>query len=241
MVHATPTKKPILVVDDEPEALAMATLLLEDDYDVVTAKSVAEARDALQQRTFWAALVDYHLGEENGAAVIDLLLKSLPGERLLLVTADHQLGGAGQLINVIFKPYDPQQLLQRLLIDTQRQPVLVVDTNEDSLAAAQDILGEHYDVVVAKSVDEALAHIKERAFAVALVDSHATVAGGGRFAEELARTMAKDRILVATTPDHARVAETFGTVKKPYRPGPLRKSLAVALGLIRPSPAGSVP
>jgi DNA-binding NtrC family response regulator len=56
----------ILVVEDEPLiALEMATLFQSAGAQVVSVRTCAEARVAIEQRSVCAAVLDYRLGDDN--------------------------------------------------------------------------------------------------------------------------------------------------------------------------------
>ena len=114
------SKPTILVVDDELSALTMAKALLDDDFDVTTASSVAEAKAHLRKTKFSVALVDYHMPGENGAVLIDHLMEFMPFDNIFVVTADQSQHRMGKVINYVEKPYDPRILLKMLQTITDR-------------------------------------------------------------------------------------------------------------------------
>ena len=107
-------KKPrLLVVDDEYWGCRTLKALFSKVFHVETAMSVAEARKNFALDSFDAAIIDYHMPEENGTVLIDLLKVFLPQERLFLLTADDSLKslGAGRY-TYLEKPVEPGKLVR---------------------------------------------------------------------------------------------------------------------------------
>lgn len=117
----TPAKKrPILVVDDEPEILASLKGLLRREFEVFTANSGAEAMQVLQDHVVHLVMTDQRMPQMTG---VDLLRKAKdehPEAIRLIFTgyADVQAVvdavNQGNIFRYVAKPWDPDALLQTL-------------------------------------------------------------------------------------------------------------------------------
>jgi CheY-like chemotaxis protein len=67
----THRRRLLVVEDDAAEQLSITTLLGHDDIDIVTASTVVEALDALQQQEFGCCVVDLRLPDMSGFEVLD--------------------------------------------------------------------------------------------------------------------------------------------------------------------------
>ncbi|MDB5171594.1 MAG: hupR1 4, partial [Phycisphaerales bacterium] len=63
---SVPTKRPILVVDDEPEMLFSLKSLLRPDFEVYTAGSGAEGIKILQEHPVHLVMTDQRMPEMTG-------------------------------------------------------------------------------------------------------------------------------------------------------------------------------
>lgn len=77
----------LLVEDDANVARTLASRLAGEDFDVTHAASVHAAREALQQRTFAAAVLDVGLPDGDGFEVGRHLREVSPGTAMLFLTA----------------------------------------------------------------------------------------------------------------------------------------------------------
>lgn len=117
----TPAKKrPILVVDDEPEILVSLQSLLRREFQVFTANSGAEAVRVLQDQAVHLVMTDQRMPQMTG---VDLLRKAKdehPEAVRLIFTgyADVQAVidavNQGNIFRYVAKPWDPDALLQTL-------------------------------------------------------------------------------------------------------------------------------
>lgn len=114
--------RPILVVEDDPTALSLATEILEMvDYEVWKARSLAEAREQLRHGTPALVLLDLRLGDGNGVDLAediraDETRRNLP---ILVLSADATPEDAKRVRaagcnGFLSKPVGPRILLSRI-------------------------------------------------------------------------------------------------------------------------------
>lgn len=83
-------KKHILVVDDDQLILyALAKILKNDGYDVVTAATAAEAVEKLSYCPYDMCLLDIHLPDLNGLDLMDVIKEMCPRTKVVIMTASH--------------------------------------------------------------------------------------------------------------------------------------------------------
>jgi DNA-binding response OmpR family regulator len=109
--------RPILIVEDDEDLVAVLRSVLEEDgYQVLSASDGAVALSACRERPV-LALVDLHLpGELTGAQLVSALRFDLPADaRLVLLSGERdvaaralELGADGALE----KPFDIEELLR---------------------------------------------------------------------------------------------------------------------------------
>lgn len=115
MTEQAHPKARILVVDDEESARQMVERILEDDYDVTLASSADEALRCIEQGSFSAALIDWHMPGDSGEAVVNKLMgDGMRFDRIFLVTADTSKSSVGDAIQYVQKPFEPRELVLRL-------------------------------------------------------------------------------------------------------------------------------
>ena len=113
--------KKILVVDDEPQILLMASLRLKaNGYTVVTALSGEQGIDAAKAERPGLIFLDYVMSELNGAEVLarlkkDPATKSIP---VIMFTADTKRVGVEEFrklgaMDCLYKPFLPEEILQK--------------------------------------------------------------------------------------------------------------------------------
>lgn len=110
----------ILLVEDDPNSVRLARMLLEKDgYTVQAASNGAEALEALNKFVADVLLLDVGLPDMSGYEVCRIIkdderLKKIP---VVFLTAhgsprDYQTGGELGAVFYIAKPYNPKHLLQ---------------------------------------------------------------------------------------------------------------------------------
>lgn len=107
----------VLVVDDERSiAGALAIILGESGYEVMTAHSVFEAKKILADRNFDLVITDYLLADATGIDLIAHVKRETPDTEIILMTAYGSLDITIEAIKrgayyYLEKPYTPDRLL----------------------------------------------------------------------------------------------------------------------------------
>jgi DNA-binding NtrC family response regulator len=128
----SPSKHPILVVDDEPEILFSLRALLRRDFDVHTAESGHEALDILNQQPIDVIMTDQRMPEMTGVELLKHARGECPQAIRIVFTgyADiKSVVGAineGSVFRYITKPWDPDELRQ-VLLDAALEHDLMVE------------------------------------------------------------------------------------------------------------------
>ncbi len=74
----------LLVVDDDEHVVRVAKRLLEDTFDIATAKNADEAARMLRVRSFDTILTDYDMPGQNGIWLLIEAMRWHPGSRRVL-------------------------------------------------------------------------------------------------------------------------------------------------------------
>ena len=110
-------KRPILVVDDEPEILHSLKALLRRDFDVHTANSGAEALQVLQDTPIHLVMTDQRMPKMTGVDFLRRAKSEHPEAIRMIFTgyADIQAiieaVNQGNVFRYVSKPWDPDALL----------------------------------------------------------------------------------------------------------------------------------
>ncbi|MCD7740252.1 MAG: HD domain-containing protein [Candidatus Gastranaerophilales bacterium] len=110
-------KYKILIVDDEPDNLALLYRTLRGKYDIAKSTSPVMALDMLKQEKFNCILSDHKMPEMDGVEFLKRSCEISPDTMRLLVTAYTDAGILIDAINYakiyryIKKPYNPDELL----------------------------------------------------------------------------------------------------------------------------------
>jgi DNA-binding NtrC family response regulator len=105
----------VLVVDDEPAIRLLCKVNLElDGYEVVEAATLAEARQALSEAGPALVLLDMHIGNERGNALLEELGGHEPPIPVAVVTGSTELDEAERTAAsaVLGKPFTIDDLLE---------------------------------------------------------------------------------------------------------------------------------
>ena len=112
-------KPKILAVDDETEILNLLQIALTDEgYDVTTARSVAEFREASAAQDFDVHLIDVGLGDGNGFALVKEIRRTSKAGIILLTgrhsETDHVVGLEIGADDYVTKPFRIRELAARV-------------------------------------------------------------------------------------------------------------------------------
>ncbi len=107
---------PILIIDDDVDILDALSMVLEENYEVVTSSGGTDALRLLQKRHFEAVLVDLMMPEMDGESLVDAMRKMGIHVPVLLASAVPDLHHRAVRLNVpcISKPYDINKLEAKL-------------------------------------------------------------------------------------------------------------------------------
>lgn len=109
----------LLVEDDAPLSDAVCAYLRAKSFVVDAAASLAQAREALHGARYAALLLDLHLADGDGLALLPRL-RALPERPIVIVltardqVSDRIRGLDAGADDYLVKPYDPGELLARL-------------------------------------------------------------------------------------------------------------------------------
>lgn len=126
----------ILVVDDEAVILALLREQLRHEYDVFTARSIAEAREQVAVRDIDIVLSDLNLPDGSGIALLEWARQSHPRISRVLLTGMARLEDAAEAINrsqvhrIVLKPWQRDDLLGSLRSITR---TLLLERNHEKL------------------------------------------------------------------------------------------------------------
>jgi DNA-binding NtrC family response regulator len=115
-----PFKRPILVVDDEPEMLISVRNLLRREFDVHTAASGAEGIQILQEHEIHLVMTDQRMPEMSGVELLRRVKSEHPGAMRLIFTGFADIRAVvdainqGNVFRYITKPWEPEDLLAAL-------------------------------------------------------------------------------------------------------------------------------
>lgn len=117
---ASAFKRPILVVDDEPEMLYSLKNLLRREFDVHSAASGDEGMRILQEREIHIVMTDQRMAPMSGVEFLKKMKTEHPGAMRLIFTGYADLKtvidaiNQGNVYRYITKPWDPEDLLKSL-------------------------------------------------------------------------------------------------------------------------------
>ncbi|OGR10086.1 MAG: hypothetical protein A2341_21330 [Deltaproteobacteria bacterium RIFOXYB12_FULL_58_9] len=124
-------KASILVVDDEPNNLALLERVLHRDYQVDTAASGEEALDLLEKKTYAVVLSDEKMPGMSGVQFLAQVLRRAPNTVRMIVTGYSDLQSTTDAINVagisgyVTKPFTTEQLLGAIAKAVQLSDLVV--------------------------------------------------------------------------------------------------------------------
>lgn len=109
----------VLVVDDDPSMRASVCALLADDFRVVTATNVADAKAVLRRGGVDVVLTDQEMPDGTGLDLLKFVGERFPDTLVLVLTGHPELvkersQGMRTSIRVIAKPFDPAALIRGL-------------------------------------------------------------------------------------------------------------------------------
>jgi response regulator RpfG family c-di-GMP phosphodiesterase len=127
---ATP-KRPILIVDDEPEMLHSLKHLLRHDYQVFTATSGAEGLKILENEVIHLVMTDQRMPEMTGVEMLNQVKNEHPAAIRLIFTGYAEVASVvaaintGNVFRFLSKPWEPEELLAVLKIASEHHDHIV--------------------------------------------------------------------------------------------------------------------
>ncbi len=110
----------ILVIDDEPRAVETLARILEDEFDVFTATTIAEAREILAREWVQVVLCDHRMPEMTGVEFLAQVREEWPEPIRMIISGYAESEDIIRAINdsgiyqYISKPWHPDDLLLKL-------------------------------------------------------------------------------------------------------------------------------
>jgi len=111
------TKRPILIVDDEPEMLHSLKNLLRHDYQVFTATSGAEGLRILETEVIHLVMTDQRMPEMTGVEMLKKVKNEHPAAIRLIFTGYAEVKAViaainqGNVFRFLSKPWEPEELM----------------------------------------------------------------------------------------------------------------------------------
>ncbi len=260
-------KPRILLVDDEERILRSLGLLLRMQYQVFATSDGHEALAILKREKIHVLISDQRMPIMSGTELLRQAREIAPDTIRLLLTgyadADAALGALndGEIFRYINKPWGPKELRDTVAqaVEIARQlegvtaPValpaakaesrltcLVLDRDEATYQAVQDILGSSHEVLWCRSVTAALAILASRPVAILVTE----LSLGDEDLSAMVKTLKQEHpelltIILTCFKDTARLvelinqAQVFRYLPKPLRKGLLSKSIESSIARYR--------
>lgn len=172
-------KKPpnVLIVDDDADIRSnLADILGNLGYHTTTAHDGESALQCVRAGQFDVVLLDYKMPGMDGASLYQEIKKLQPSVAAIMVTAWAGSDGAQRARDagtwdVLRKPVNIPELLDKLAEAANAPVVLVVDDDEEFCRSLWQILNDrHFRVALAHSEEEGIARISELHYQIAIVD-----------------------------------------------------------------------
>jgi DNA-binding NtrC family response regulator len=175
-MNPAPFKRPVLVVDDEPEMLFSLKGLLRPEFEVFTAGSAAEGAEILQKHVIHLVMTDQRMPQVTGVEFLSRIKNEHPAAMRLIFTGYADIKAVidainqGNVFRYITKPWDPEELLEALREAGQRydhlahRNRLLTDLrNYESrcVSFADDVLAGRHGTLKLEAVAEAQELIRE--------------------------------------------------------------------------------
>ncbi len=117
---STPAKRPILIVDDEPDMLHSLKNLLRHDYQVFSASSGAEGIRILEREIIHLVMTDQRMPEMTGVELLKHVKSEHPAAIRLIFTGYADVKAViaainqGNVFRFLSKPWEPEELMSVL-------------------------------------------------------------------------------------------------------------------------------
>ena len=188
---STPAR--LLLIDDDEQWLSLTTDLLADtaeDFNIVTAASLATGRQQFADGSFDCVVCDYRLGDGTGLELLTEVRAAHPELPFVLVTSRGDESVAADAISQGVTDYIPKELIREdfddpaeSVFDTQLRKVIRSYRTQRALRQERELKTTAVDLLTSMSNQQAL----YRQFCALLADKYAydgvwigTVGAGGR-------------------------------------------------------------
>ena len=114
------SKRPVLIVDDEPEMLFSLRNLLRPEFEVHTAGSGEEGIRILQEHVIHLVMTDQRMPAMTGVQLLNRIKSEHPNAMRLIFTGHADIKAVidainqGNVFRYVTKPWDPEVLLDAL-------------------------------------------------------------------------------------------------------------------------------
>ena len=230
----------VLVVDDEPRSLETLRRTLEEEFEVLTANSAAEAEQILEREWVQVILCDQRMPNETGVEFLSRVRDRWPEVVRIIISGFTDAGDLVEAINrggiyqYISKPWHPDKLLLKLrnaidLFHLQRQNALLAaelklrpETVSQDVAQKRRELQQRFDwdQGIVRGEDSCMNAVCELVRQVAPYDVSVLVSGESGTGKELCaralhyNSLRRDGPFVAENcgamPDELLESELFG-------------------------------
>jgi len=171
----------LLVLEDDPAfAAILRDLAQEHDFEAIIAHTAREGLEALQDQPISAVLLDMHLPDRTGLAVLDELKRNpqtrhIPVHVLSVADYSHEALSRGA-VGYALKPVDRDQVAEALKrLDSRLSPgtrrVLVVEDDARQRESVRALLAsEGVEIIPAATAADALELLQKRTFDCMVLD-----------------------------------------------------------------------
>ena len=230
-----PARHSVLIVDDDDDIRSNMRDILEDlGYETTIAEDGLAAIEALREKSYDVALLDYKMPGMDGATLSQQIKQLSPKTVTIMITAFAGSDGAKQAREagtwkVLRKPVDIAELAEDISSVLREPLVLVVDDDAEFCANLWEILRERsYRVATAKSEDQAMRLADTESWDVAIVDLRLESGDGRAVIHQLQRTEAKVIVVSGFADEFETVDSLWDCLRKPVDIERLLKAVSSA-------------
>ncbi|WP_372897261.1 response regulator [Stieleria sp.] len=195
----------VLIVDDDADIRTnFADILSDLGYQTTTAEDATAALRCVRDSRFDVVLLDYQMPGMDGASLYREIKKLQPSVAAIMITAWAGSDGAQQAKNagtwdVLRKPVDIHDLLEKLARAASAPIVLVVDDDEDFCQSLWQVLNlRHFRVALAHSEAEGISQASDSQCQVAIVDLKLGSGDGRNVIRRIHQAVPKARTIIVS-------------------------------------------
>lgn len=178
-------KAKILVVDDDPGIRQLLQLHLTDaNYQVTSVETSSEAVEQVTSEIFDLAIVDLRIGDEDGIALLEQLLRIQPTLPVIIATAHATIESAVEATkkgayDYLTKPFEAKDLLHRI------EQALEVYRLKTEVERLRGMVQERYQFDNIITVTDVMKQVLRQVAQIAVTDSTVCVYGESGTGKEL--------------------------------------------------------